>query len=79
MRESTRVSTYTRPLGTYTGDFSRIDTRERFEYYTGTYIGNYNRDFGATSTRDFIGNYIGSTILSSYNTHATYTLYVRTS
>jgi len=78
-RESTRVSTYLRPLGTYTGDFSRITNRERFEYYTGTYVGDYNRDFGQTSTSTFIGNYIGSTILTGYNTHATYTLYVRTS
>ena len=83
-RTSVRVSTFdfTR---TTTADFARlrspeftrISVRDRYEYYSGGYAGVYTDFYGQDNSVTYVGDYIGSTILGSYEDIQTYTLYGR--
>ena len=66
-------------LRTTFGDFTRLSTRDRFESYTGEYVGDYHGVYGSAFSRVFVGDYVGSTILSGFVNHRVYTLYARIS
>lgn len=74
---------YTRDfIGDYNRDrvstYLRLSLRDRYSAYTGEYVGEYFRVFGANFTRTFQGDYTGTTLVSSFTTNESYTLYVRT-